>query len=174
MPTSIDKAANSRTKRYGVKMRLLGAMSENVDCSTQKMWKCAATGKEEALMTDSRRAPHYPNAHKRPKLKPNRTSAKKQGSKIRFNFPPSAAANNGINNWLLKEGAVEPHQGAYNRRPPEHPLISPQCSKSTNPDHSCSSSCEGDFSKNFYGTCSPAFVYTETPEEHGVLMAEFS
>jgi hypothetical protein len=50
-------------------MRLLNAMSEKADCPTQGNWSCAATGKEIALVTDSRRVPHYPNAHKTQKPK---------------------------------------------------------------------------------------------------------
>ena len=173
MGSSTFKTAG--TKRYDVKTRFLNAMSEKADYhgAAQGKWTCATTGKEIALVTDSRRAPHYSNAHKSQKLKPKRTSSKKQGSKIRFNFPKGPAKFD-IINQLLKKGIIEPHQGAYNRRPPENPFISPQCSNDANPGHSCSSSCKDDCNENFCCTCSPTFIYAETPEEHAVLMAEFS
>jgi hypothetical protein len=99
-------------------------MSEKADCPTLGKLKCAATGKEVTLVTDGHRAPHYPNACERPKLKPERTSAKKQGSKLRSNFPEKAAKFDIINR-LLKKGIIEPHQGAYNSRPPEKPFLDP-------------------------------------------------
>ena len=155
------KADDSPTKRYDVKGRLLS--------------------KGEALVADSSRVPHYPNAHKKPKLKAKRTSTKKQGTKVRFNFPSSKdpwaskAQTKGMINRLLKgQNIAKSHQGSHNHRPPEHPFLLPQCSESANPSHSCSSSCEDDGGKNFCCTCSPTFIYAETPEEHEVLMAEFS
>jgi hypothetical protein len=66
------------------------------------VWSCATTGEEVALVTNSRRAPHYPNAHKKQKLKPKRTPAKKQGSKIRFNLPKGTSKFEIINQLLKK------------------------------------------------------------------------
>ena len=169
---STKRAQNLRQKRDDLKTRLLNCMSEKADCPTLGKSRYVDTGEEVALVTDSRRAPHYPNARKKPKLKPKRTSAKKQGSKLRSNFPEGATKTDikNIINRLLKKGIIEPHQGAYNSRPPENPFldpfVSPQCSKGSNHDHSCG--------ENFCCTCSPTFVYAETPEEHEVLMSEFS
>ena len=160
-----------------LKTRLLNCMSEKSDCPTLGKSRYVDTGEEVALVTDSRRAPHYPNARKKPKLKQKRTSAKKQGSKLRSNFPKRTAKFDIINR-LLKEGTIEPHQGAYNSRPPENPFLdplrAPQFPKSAVPGHSCSSSCKDDCSEKFCCACSPTFIYAETPEEHKVLMAEFS
>ena len=169
---STKRAQNLRQKRDDFKTRLLNCMSEKADCPTPGKSRYVDNGEEVTLVTDSRRAPHYPNARKKPKLKPKRTSAKKQGSKLRSNFPEGATKTDikNIINRLLKKGIIEPHQGAYNSRPPENPFldpfVSPQCSKGSNQGHSCG--------ENFCCTCSPTFVYAETPEEHEVLMSEFS
>ena len=124
---STKGAQNLRQKRDDLKTRLLNCMSEKADCPTLGKSRYVDTGEEVALVTDSRRAPHYPNARKKPKLKPKRTSAKKQGSKLGSNFPEGATKTDvkNIINRLLKKGIIEPHQGAYNSRPPENPFLDP-------------------------------------------------
>jgi hypothetical protein len=57
---STKRAGNSRPKRHDAKTRLLNCTSEKADCPTQGKLKCAATGKEVALVTDGHRAPHHP------------------------------------------------------------------------------------------------------------------
>ena len=147
------------------------AATEKTDCPILGKFKCASTGKEVALVTEGHRAPHHPNARKMPKLKSKRTSAKKQGRKLRLNFSKNKFD---IINRLLKKGIIEPHQGAYNSRPPERSSLPAQCARGTNPEGACSAACEEECGENFCCTCSPTFIYAETPEEHEVLMAEFS
>ena len=162
MASTTEGATNLRPKQYDVKTRLQNGTP--------------ATGEETALVAEGHRAPHFPNARTRLKLKPKRTSAKKQGTKVRFNFPATKAQTEFLISRLLKRnrGNIEPHQGAYNHRPPETTSATPQCFQDKNANHACSSACKSDHNENFCCACSPTFIYANSPEEHKILMTEFS